>query len=162
MTVRANCRWELFERDDDLRVKWKRDRNEVEKGQAPEKKQTNKHKKHKSQKEGRKKGKCGRKVNGWSNYELCDGESSDLIFSMVSSGMGATVCTAGRFLLVAPLTNDEEEEEDEEAESVAPRRDRETGNGGVLKKQLTWIKHDQDNVQDNITGNELMLLISCN
>lgn len=42
------------------------------------------------------------------------------MFSIVSSGMGATVCTAGRFLLVAPLTNDEEEEEDEEAESVAP------------------------------------------
>lgn len=45
------------------------------------------------------------------------------MFSIVSSGMGATVCTAGRFLLVAPLTNDEEEEEDEEAESVAPRRE---------------------------------------
>lgn len=49
-----------------------------------------------------------------------DGESSDLIFSMVSSGIGATVCTAGRFLLVAPLTKDEEEDEDEEAESAAP------------------------------------------
>lgn len=46
--------------------------------------------------------------------------TSDLMFSMVSSGMGATVCTAGRFLLVAPLTKDEDEEEDEEAESVAP------------------------------------------
>lgn len=45
---------------------------------------------------------------------------SDLIFSIVSSGIGATVCTAGRFLLVAPLTNDEEEDEEEEAESVAP------------------------------------------
>lgn len=43
-----------------------------------------------------------------------------LMFSMVSSGMGATVCTAGKFLLVAPLTNDEEEDEEEEAESVAP------------------------------------------
>lgn len=42
------------------------------------------------------------------------------MFSMVSSGMGATVCTAGKFLLVAPLTNDEEEDEEEEAESVAP------------------------------------------
>lgn len=39
---------------------------------------------------------------------------------MVSSGMGATVCTAGRFLLVAPLTKDEEEDEDEEAKSAAP------------------------------------------
>lgn len=46
--------------------------------------------------------------------------TSDLMFSMVSSGMGATVCTAGRFLLVAPLTKDEEDEEEEEAESVAP------------------------------------------
>ncbi|KAG7253428.1 hypothetical protein CRUP_032003, partial [Coryphaenoides rupestris] len=36
------------------------------------------------------------------------------MFSMVSSGMGATVCTAGRLLLVAPLTKEEEEEEDEE------------------------------------------------
>lgn len=44
------------------------------------------------------------------------------MFSIVSSGMGATVCTAGRFLLVAPFTNDEDEEEDEEAESAAPRR----------------------------------------
>lgn len=42
------------------------------------------------------------------------------MFSMVSSGIGATVCTAGRFLLVAPLTNDDEDEEDEEAESAAP------------------------------------------
>lgn len=57
-----------------------------------------------------------------SHQELCDAESPDLIFSMVSSGIGATVCTAGRFLLVAPLTNDEEEEEEEEAESVAPRQ----------------------------------------
>lgn len=45
------------------------------------------------------------------------------MFSIVSSGMGATVCTAGRFLLVAPLTNDEEEEDEEEAESVAPGRE---------------------------------------
>lgn len=65
-------------------------------------------------------------MNGWSYKEFCDVESSDLIFSIVSSGIGATVCTAGRFLLVAPLTNDEEEEEEEEAESVAPRQDRET------------------------------------
>lgn len=47
-----------------------------------------------------------------------------LIFSTVSSGMGATVCTAGRFLLVAPLTKLEEEEEEEEeaAASAAPAR----------------------------------------
>jgi len=56
----------------------------------------------------------------WVIEKIWDGESTHLIFSMVSSGMGATVCTAGRFLLVAPLTNDEEEEDDEEAESVAP------------------------------------------
>lgn len=46
-----------------------------------------------------------------------------LMLSIVSSGMGATICTAGRFLLVARLTKlDEEEEEAEEAEvdSVAP------------------------------------------
>lgn len=42
---------------------------------------------------------------------------------MVSSGIGATVCTAGRFLLVAPLTKDEEEDEDEEAESAAPGKE---------------------------------------
>lgn len=42
-----------------------------------------------------------------------------LMFSTVSSGMGATVCTAGRFLLVAPLTKLEEEEV-EAAASVAP------------------------------------------
>lgn len=54
-------------------------------------------------------------------------ESSDLMFSIVSSGMGATVCTAGRFLLVAPLTNEEDEEEDEEAESVAPEREAKGG-----------------------------------
>lgn len=52
--------------------------------------------------------------------KLCHGESSDLMFSMLSSGMGATVCTAGRFLLVAPLTKEEDEEDEEEAESVAP------------------------------------------
>ena len=33
-----------------------------------------------------------------------------LMFSTVSSGMGATVWTAGRFLLVAPFTKLEEEE----------------------------------------------------
>lgn len=43
-----------------------------------------------------------------------------LMFSTVSSGMGATVCTAGRFLLVAPLTKLEEEELLEAAASVAP------------------------------------------
>lgn len=42
------------------------------------------------------------------------------MFSTVSSGIGATVCTAGRFLLVAPLTKLDEDEDDEEAESVAP------------------------------------------
>lgn len=42
------------------------------------------------------------------------------MFSTVSSGMGATVCTAGRFLLVAPLTKLEEEEEEEGAASVGP------------------------------------------
>lgn len=57
----------------------------------------------------------------WSSNELCDVASADLMFSIVSSGIGATVCTAGRFLLVAPLTNDDEEEEEEEAESVAPK-----------------------------------------
>lgn len=41
------------------------------------------------------------------------------MFSTVSSGMGATVCTAGRFLLVAPLTKLEEEEV-EGAASVGP------------------------------------------
>lgn len=43
-----------------------------------------------------------------------------LIFSTVSSGMGATLCTAGRFLLVAPFTKLEEDEEEVEAASVAP------------------------------------------
>lgn len=38
--------------------------------------------------------------------------------------MGATVCTAGRFLLVAPLTKEDDEEVEEEAESVAPGPDR--------------------------------------
>lgn len=45
-----------------------------------------------------------------------------LMFSTVSSGMGATVCTAGRFLLVAPFTKLDEEEDEEEAESAAPVR----------------------------------------
>lgn len=49
---------------------------------------------------------------------------SYLMFSTVSSGMGATVWTAGRFLLVAPLTKLEEEEEEEEAEEAL-----EVGNG---------------------------------
>lgn len=62
-------------------------------------------------------------MSGWRDKELCRVGSSDLIFSIVSSGIGATVCTAGRFLLVAPFTKDEEEEEEEEAESVAPRED---------------------------------------
>lgn len=42
------------------------------------------------------------------------------MFSAESSGIGATVCTAGRFLLVAPFTKLEEEEEEEEPESTAP------------------------------------------
>lgn len=42
-----------------------------------------------------------------------------LMFSTVSSGMGATVCTAGRFLLVAPLTKLDEDVV-EGAASVAP------------------------------------------
>lgn len=50
---------------------------------------------------------------------------ADLMFSIVSSGIGATVCTAGRFLLVAPLTKEEEEEEEDEAESVAPEQEEE-------------------------------------
>lgn len=75
---------------------------------------------NKSKKQGDKGKRRGEGVYDWSHFGLCEAESSDLMFSIVSSGMGATVCTAGRFLLVAPLTNDEEEEEDEEAESVAP------------------------------------------
>lgn len=42
-----------------------------------------------------------------------------LMFSTVSSGIGATVCTAGRFLLVAPFTKLEDEVL-EGAASVAP------------------------------------------
>ena len=42
------------------------------------------------------------------------------MFSAESSGIGATVCTAGRFLLVAPFTKLEDEEEDEDPESTAP------------------------------------------
>lgn len=86
-------------------------------------------------------------MNGWSYKELCDVGSSDLIFSIVSSGIGATVCTAGRFLLVAPLTNDEEDEEEEEAESVAPRQDRVAGGTAMKNKTsiiVTWLKRDQD------------------
>lgn len=87
------------------------------------------------QPEGRQKKK---RMNVWDNEELCDVESSDLMFSIVSSGIGATVCTAGRFLLVAPLTNDEEEEVDEDAESVAPRQE-----GQWWKiKSLQQQKHD--------------------
>lgn len=63
--------------------------------------------------------------------------TSDLMFSMVSSGMGATVCTAGRFLLVAPLTKDEEDEEEEEAESVAPGRGGESGKIDEKVKRVT-------------------------
>lgn len=42
------------------------------------------------------------------------------MFSAESSGIGATVCTAGRFLLVAPFTKLEEEEAEEDPESTAP------------------------------------------
>lgn len=48
--------------------------------------------------------------------------SNHLMFSMVSSGMGPTVCTAGRFLLVAPFTKLDEDEQEEVAGSVAPGR----------------------------------------
>lgn len=78
----------------------------------------------------------------WSNNELCDVASADLMFSIVSSGIGATVCTAGRFLLVAPLTNDEEEEEEEEAESVAPRQQ---DKSWIKKKNPNKTKHHSSN-----------------
>lgn len=42
------------------------------------------------------------------------------MFSAESSGIGATVWTAGRFLLVAPFTKLDEEEEEEDPESTAP------------------------------------------
>lgn len=54
-----------------------------------------------------------------------------LMFSAESSGMGATVCTAGRFLLVAPFTKLEEEEE-EDPESTAP----------VSKRVTMSLKHE--------------------
>ncbi len=118
-------------------MKWKNDRHP--------RKQTNQRRNKSQKEEEKKKRKSGRIVNGWSDKELCDVESSDLIFSIVSSGMGATVCTAGRFLLVAPLTNDEEEEEEEEAESVAPRRGGDTGGEGSDESvTVTWIKRDKD------------------
>lgn len=44
------------------------------------------------------------------------------MFSMVSSGMGPTVCTAGRFLLVAPFTKLDDDELEEVAGSAAPSR----------------------------------------
>lgn len=100
---------------------WKRDRkcSGKTRGTQEKKQQTIQHK-NQSQTEDKGERERG-EVNGGSHKELCDAESSDLMFSIVSSGMGATVCTAGRFLLVAPLTNEEEDEEEEEAESVAPR-----------------------------------------
>lgn len=52
-------------------------------------------------------------------------DPSHLMFSMVSSGMGPTVCTAGRFLLVAPFTKLDEDEQEEAAGSVAPVETRE-------------------------------------
>lgn len=62
----------------------------------------------------------------WSCAEMKNREAY-LMFSTVSSGMGATVCTAGRFLLVAPFTKLEDDAEEDEAESVAPAgRDRHT------------------------------------
>lgn len=42
------------------------------------------------------------------------------MFSAESSGIGATVWTAGRFLLVAPFTKLDEEDEEEDPESTAP------------------------------------------
>lgn len=91
-----------------------RDSNESGKSRNKSEKHTTE---NKSQKEDKEKGSII-----WGDNELCDVASADLMFSIVSSGIGATVCTAGRFLLVAPLTNDEDEEEEEEAESAAPRR----------------------------------------
>lgn len=110
-----------FGKDEVLSVMWKRDRkcSGKTRGTQGKKKQTIQHK-NQSQTEDKGERERG-EVNGGSHKELCDAESSDLMFSIVSSGMGATVCTAGRFLLVAPLTNEEDEEEEEEAESVAPR-----------------------------------------
>lgn len=84
---------------------------------------------------GKKPGRRRRKRSKWSQ-PFSGVVTSDLMFSMVSSGIGATVCTAGRFLLVAPLTKDEEEEEDEEAESVAP------GRGGESRCNVSW-RHDR-------------------
>lgn len=87
----------------------------------------------------------------WSHFGLCDAESSDLMFSIVSSGMGATVCTAGRFLLVAPLTNDEEEEEDEEAESVAPAW--EARGARVMKKSNVSQRRESAATEVGTQGN---------
>lgn len=102
-----------------------------------------------------------KRVDVWSNNELCHVASADLMFSIVSSGIGATVCTAGRFLLVAPLTNDDEEEEEEEAESVAPRQPDESWIYFFFLKHITaviWIKHDdtgRSQGKNNDTGNAL-------
>lgn len=66
------------------------------------------------------------------------------MFSAESSGIGATVCTAGRFLLVAPFTKLEEEEEEEDPESTAP----------VSKITIFSLKHkfiEQGNFQYIIT-----------
>lgn len=106
-------------------VKCQRDSNESGKTWKNSEKHTTE---NKSQKEEDKE----KRVDVWSNNELSDVASTDLMFSIVSSGIGATVCTAGRFLLVAPLTNDDEEEEEEEAESVAPRQQAES-----------WIKKNK-------------------
>lgn len=42
------------------------------------------------------------------------------MFSAESSGIGATVWTAGRFLLVAPFTKLDDDDDDEDPESTAP------------------------------------------
>lgn len=42
------------------------------------------------------------------------------MFSAESSGIGATVWTAGRFLLVAPFTKLEDDDDDDDPESTAP------------------------------------------
>lgn len=52
--------------------------------------------------------------------------------------MGATVCTAGRFLLVAPFTKLDEEEDEEEAESVAPVRH--NGRDGLSTTKADYTK----------------------
>lgn len=70
------------------------------------------------------------------------------MFSTESSGMGATVCTAGRFLLVAPFTKLEDEAEEEEAESVAPAgHDRCTN---LEPNKLNWINPSTSQIHATI------------